>query len=209
MSVTQLYLIRHAEVEERYHRTFAGSRIDMGLSELGHRQSARLATWLQPRKFDHVYLSPMQRVQLTSAPWRPHYTGPIMTLPDLREVDFGAWTGLGWDGVQEKFGVSAYDWLQQFEKGFPEGEAEAGFRARLNGCLERILSENRGGTVAVFCHGGVVRGLLSLLLKLPMTHWENFEVDYASCTWITVGTPKAGRLRNEVQLHNFTPWRDL
>ena len=35
------------------------------------------------------------------------------------------------------------------------------------------------------------------------------EVDYASVTWVEVGIPKAGRLRNEVQLLNFTPWRDL
>jgi broad specificity phosphatase PhoE len=38
----RLILVRHGEVEERYHRVFGGCRIDMGLSSLGleHGESA-------------------------------------------------------------------------------------------------------------------------------------------------------------------------
>jgi len=209
LSSTQLYLLRHAEVEERYHRTFGGSGIDMGLSPTGHLQAQRLAEWLRRREVDAAYLSPMIRVQLTAEPWRTQFAGPVSVLDGLREVDFGSWTGLGWEGVSEKFGVSAFDWLQQFASGFPDGEDALRFAERLRACLDQILLEQRGGRVAVFCHGGVVRGLLSLLLDLPLTRFESFEVDYASCTWITVGEPRDGRQRNEVQLLNFTPWRDL
>ena len=41
-SPTRLYLIRHGEVEERYHRVFGG-RIDMDLSPLGSEQAAAVA----------------------------------------------------------------------------------------------------------------------------------------------------------------------
>lgn len=209
MSVTQLYLLRHAEVEERYHRTFGGCGIDMGLSPTGHEQASKLSDWLRGREIDAAYLSPMIRVQLTAQPWCAQFAGPAVVLPDLREVDFGAWTGLGWKGVEEQFGVSAFNWLQQFTTGFPDGEDAVGFTSRLRGCLDRVLLEQRGRRVAIFCHGGVVRGLLSLLLDLPLTRFEAFEVDYASCTWVTVGESRGGRARNEVQLLNFTPWRDL
>ena len=40
---TRLFLIRHGEVESRYHRVFGGSRIDMELSPDGHQQAERLA----------------------------------------------------------------------------------------------------------------------------------------------------------------------
>ena len=209
MSGTQLFLCRHAEVEERYHRKFGGSRIDMGLSPTGHDQAERLAEWLSRREIDAAYFSPMQRVQLTAAPWRARCDCPGVTLPDLREVDFGTWTGLSWHEVQEHFSVSAFDWLHQFTAGVPEGEDAEVFTGRLRGCLDRILAEQRGRRVAVFCHGGVIRGLLSVLLNLPLTRFESFEVDYASCTWVTVGEVQSGRGRNEVQLLNFTPWRDL
>jgi broad specificity phosphatase PhoE len=81
-------LRRHAEVEETYHRVFGG-RIDMGLSQKGQDQAAALAGWLRNRRFDTVYASPMQRVQLTLAPFRQHHPGEPVLLEGLREVDFG------------------------------------------------------------------------------------------------------------------------
>ena len=41
MAATKLFLIRHAEVEERYHKVFGG-RIDMGLSRRGQEQAKQL-----------------------------------------------------------------------------------------------------------------------------------------------------------------------
>ena len=43
---TTLFLLRHGEVEDRYHRVFGG-RIDMELSPLGHDQAAKLARTTQ------------------------------------------------------------------------------------------------------------------------------------------------------------------
>ena len=39
----QIYLIRHGEVEEKYHKVFGGSRIDMGLSPLGLKHGEAVA----------------------------------------------------------------------------------------------------------------------------------------------------------------------
>jgi broad specificity phosphatase PhoE len=39
LSMNEIYLIRHGEVEEKYHRVFAG-RTDIGLSEVGKKQAA-------------------------------------------------------------------------------------------------------------------------------------------------------------------------
>lgn len=205
---TRLFLLRHAEVEEKFHRVFGG-RLDMGLSDRGHAQAAALARWLQRTSFDAVYASPMQRVQLTLDPFRIHCPGVPVLLDGLREVDFGAWTGCGWNEVEQRFGVSAYDWLVHMEHDrIHEAEPIDGFRQRVSASLDRILAEQAGRTVAVFAHGGVIRMALSILLELPMRKFEHFEVDYASATWIDIGEVKAGRPRIEIQLLNFTPWRD-
>ncbi|HAB18954.1 MAG TPA: histidine phosphatase family protein [Verrucomicrobiota bacterium] len=207
---TALYLIRHGEVETRYHRIFAGSRIDMELSPAGHSQATRLADWLARTEFDAVYASPMRRVQLTYEPFRRHYAGEPTVLPGLREIDFGDWTGLGWNDVEQRFGVSAYDWLEHLEQDRVSGAESLGqFSDRVEASLKQILHEQTGRTVAVFCHGGVIRGLLAHLVRQPLRWFEHVEIDYASVTWVDVGLVKAGRPRNEIQLLNFSPWRDL
>ncbi len=201
---TRLFLLRHGEVETRYHRIFGG-RIDMELSPRGHEQAKTLAGYLQGTHFNAIYASPMKRAQQTLAPLAAQHAKPAITLPDLREVDFGDWTGLSWQQVQERFGVSAFDWLAKLEAGeVPGAESGAQYRARIEPCLKQILRDCPGQTVAVVCHGGVIRMLLALLLELPLPKLAHFDIEYASVT-VVEQRPR----RSEVELLNFTPWRDL
>jgi broad specificity phosphatase PhoE len=201
---TRLYFIRHGEVEARYQRVFGG-RLDIDLSPLGVEQAHRVAEHLRHTHFDAVYVSPMKRAQRTLQPLAAGNGYRPVTLDGLREVDFGAWTGFTWDEVRERFGKSAYDWLHELEGGgIPEAEPIPDWRRRVDGCLDQILASHPGRTVAVICHGGVIRMALACLLDLPVPKLAHFEVDYAS---ITVVDHRPGR--PEVQLLNFTPWRKL
>ncbi|HEY3931771.1 MAG TPA: histidine phosphatase family protein [Verrucomicrobiae bacterium] len=201
---TRLLLIRHAEVELRYQSVFGG-RIDMKLSERGHVQAKKLAKFLRDKKFDAIYASPMKRVQQTFAPSRKHHPVKPIIFPDLREIDFGDWTGFGWDTVREKFGIQPYEWLDKIELGVvPNGESTVHFRTRVEPCLHKIIRKNRGKTVAIFCHGGVIRMMLAILLDLPLPKTAAFEIEYTSVTQIAMHPHL-----NEIELLNFTPWRDL
>lgn len=202
---TRLLLLRHAEVEPRYHRVFGG-RIDMGLSDRGCEQAEDLASYVTRRfTLDAIYASPMRRVQRTLEPLLAQVPLAPVILEELREVDFGAWTGLGWDQIAERYGVTAFDWLDHLEQGtMPEAEPEEMFRRRVDRSLRRILEEQAGKTVAVACHGGVIRMALAVLLELPLHKMTHLDVEYASLTWIEC----QGR-RRELQLLNYTPWRDL
>jgi broad specificity phosphatase PhoE len=204
-SPTRLLLVRHAEVEESYHRIFGG-RIDMNLSPLGHEQAVTLARYLNGKPIQAVYASPMKRVQQTLAPYAAGNTPRAVVMPDLREVDFGHWTGHGWEEIQTKFGLSAFDWLELLEQNrIPNAEPFATYRSRVAACIGRIIADHPGETVVVFCHGGIVRMLLSIVLQLPLTAFAHFDVSYASLTEVEL---KPGR-KPEVNLLNFTPWRDL
>src|SRR5438045_3881225 len=121
---TRLYLIRHGEVEASYHRKFGG-RLDMDLSDLGHEQSRALADYLKGVSFDAVYASPMKRVRQTLQPLLPHLKTVPVVINDLREVDFGCWTGLGWEEVLDQFNCRAFDWLRHLEEASIPG-AECG-----------------------------------------------------------------------------------
>jgi broad specificity phosphatase PhoE len=201
---TRLLLIRHAEVEASYQGVFGG-RIDMDLSPRGHDQAATLARYLDTKPVGATYASPMKRVQQTLAPFLHNGAPKPVILPDLREVDFGDWTGLSWDQVQAKFGVSAFSWLECLAcGGIANAECGETFRDRVEPCLERILAEHPGQQVAIFCHGGVIRMVLSILLRWPLSSMAMFEIEYASLTQIAL-LPHKPRL----QLLNFAPWREM
>ena len=203
-SPTRLFLLRHGEVEERYHRVFGG-RIDMELSRRGHEQAAALAAYLQRKELHSIYASPMKRVQQTLAPLATEFSRSPVVLEELREVDFGDWTGLGWDQIRLHYQVSAFDWLHRIEQGtIPNAECGRTFRARVEPCLQTILARHPGENVAVFCHGGVIRMCLAILLDWPLSKMAAFEIDYASVTHVDIHPHKT-----EVQLLNFAPWREL
>jgi len=202
MSHTRLFLVRHAEVEPKYHRTFGG-RIDMELSPLGHRQAQALAGYLGRHTFHAAYASPMKRVQQTLVPLLKGDHPQPQVLPELREVDFGDWTGLVWEQVQERFGVSPYQWLVELHHSrMPNAETGAQLCERVAPVLKMLPSRHPEQTVGVFCHGGVIRAALSILLDLPLVKTAAFEIDYASLTEVMIG-PRG----SEIQLLNFAPWR--
>ena len=177
----------------------------MNLSSRGQLQASALADYLRHKRFNAIYASPMKRVQQTLAPLLNKGVPAPVVMPGLREVDFGDWTGHGWEAVFKLFGVRAYDWLEHLQNGtVPNGDSAATFRERVEPCVQQILSRHDGQTVAVFCHGGVIRMILSILLDLPLPSTNSFEIEYASVTEV-LRQPH----RSEIRLLNFTPWRDL
>lgn len=201
---TTLTLIRHAEVEARYQGVFGG-RIDMEISPRGHEQAAALAQYLKPKSFAAIYASPMKRVQQTLSPCVTNGAPKPVILPRLHEVDFGDWTGLNFAEVQERFGTRASAWLDQLAAdAIPNAETAANYRARIEPCVQELLQRHPGQRVAVFCHGGVIRQMLALLLDLPLPKTAGFEIDYTSITEVAVHPHRA-----EIQLLNLTPWRDI
>jgi broad specificity phosphatase PhoE len=201
---TRLLLIRHGEVEARYQRIFGG-RIDMNLSPRGKRQAKILADYLRVKTIDAIYASPMKRVQQTLAPTLKNRSHKQVIFPDLREIDFGDWTGHGWEAVRSKYDFAVHEWLHKIEDpGSPNGESGKIFRARVEPCLREIVNKHKGENVAIFCHGGVIRMIISILLELPLPKTNSFEVEYASITQVALHPHMA-----EIELLNFTPWRDL
>jgi len=200
---TRLFLLRHGEVEERYHRVFGG-RIDMDLSPRGHDQARALAGFLRRRPIDAIYASPMRRAQQTLAPLASHCPKPAIARPEFREVDFGDWTGLTWEQVHSRYQISAFDWLEQIERG-PLRTLKPALRFAPGGAGLAAGYSRTCRTQRRHClHGGVIRMMLSILLDLALPKMAAFEIDYASVSQV-----EHHERKTEANLINFAPWRDL
>lgn len=198
--------LRHGEVDESFHETFGGT-IDMGLSKTGERQAEIVSRYLESvSPIDTIYSSPMRRVRETLRPFLETETSPEPVITsNLREVDFGVWTGLKWEEVSDQHGASAFDWLKHLEsESIPEAERIPDFRNRVEETLEEIRGLGVGKTHLVVCHGGVIRMGLSLLLNIPLVATERFEVDYASLSVVDIFP-----MKTDLQSLNYTPWRSV
>lgn len=204
LRTVRLHLIRHGEVEDGWQRVFGGSRVDMDLSPAGHAQAAVLAEWLGEQKVDAIFSSPMVRVRQTMAPLLARQPHAPVFLDGLREVDFGDFTGLRWEQVRERLGVTATNWLHVLDHpGLPNGESAAALLDRVRPCVEQILATPDYSSAAVFCHGGIVRAILAVLMDLPFSKLGYFRMDYGSVTVVDV--PVENPRAAEVGLLNFCP----
>ncbi len=180
----------------------------MALSPRGHEHGAALARWMYDAKLDGIYASPMRRVHQTIAPLVEQSGLTPIVLPDLRETDFGDWTGLNWTEVKERFGVSAFDWLEVLDNGgIPNGESARMVLDRVRPCMRQILHDNPHRSVAVACHGGIIRVILALLLDLPLSRMAHFNIEYGSVTVVELQPEKKHAI--EIELLNFCPVRDF
>lgn len=200
---TTFHFIRHAEVAEPYQRVFAG-RLDIPLSKHGQQQAKSMVPWFVRLAPEVVFASPMLRVQQTLQPWLQRGAPKPNICPELREVDFGDWTGVAWDEIQPRFGQSPWDWLRLLEQNAIRGaEPVEQFRNRVGSCLHRILSEHAGRTVAIVCHGGVIRMALAQLCGWSLAATSVLAVDYGSVTRVVMHPGRA-----EVELLNYLPWKN-
>jgi broad specificity phosphatase PhoE len=105
-------------------------------------------------------------------------------------MSFGEWEGLSAAEVRAKF---PEEWEQVYDLGHDlrrggTGESHAGAAARLGSALDDIAASHRGDLVAVFTHGGVIRGYIVGVLGLGHPMRNRLEMPgNTSVTHVRVG----------------------
>ncbi|MGH7855724.1 MAG: histidine phosphatase family protein [Candidatus Binatia bacterium] len=166
--MNRVLLIRHGETEWNRERRWQG-HANVPLSPEGMRQAERLARWLCRERpgVRAVYSSDLDRAVDTARAVAAAYgVDPILD-PAWREMDVGAWSGLGRPEIEIRF---AEEWRrilagEDLRRG--GGETFGGFTERIVSALERLPALHPGGTTAVVTHGGVIRAALLHLRGLP------------------------------------------
>lgn len=145
----ELILIRHGlpmHIENE-----DGKPADPPLSEIGHQQAERMASWLEDEAIESLYSSPMARAYQTAEPLAHRHGLDIQVSDGVAEYDREASTYVPVEKLKE---IDHERWLKLM-KGDVDVDFSA-FASNVVTSLEHIVQQHRGQRVAVACHGGVI-----------------------------------------------------
>lgn len=159
MTMSHLFLVRHAENRANALEVFSCKRVDYSLTARGILQAQQTQAYLEKRGFDHVYCSPLRRAVETAEIIADRVGLPVHILDDLIEVDVGKMEGQPIETRSRAFYRSVLkDWLVgETETRFPHGEDGAAFYKRVERALERVVSAEGAGRVVVVSHSGFLK----------------------------------------------------
>jgi ribonuclease H / adenosylcobalamin/alpha-ribazole phosphatase len=180
---TTLVLLRHGETALTPEKRFSGSGgTDPGLSDAGRRQAVAAAEALAARgTVQAVVSSPLRRCQETARTVAARLGLEVRTEDGLRETDFGAWEGLTFGEVREKYRADLDAWLASTDA-HPTGGGESfdEVARRVAVARDKTLARYPGKTVLVVTHVTPVKTLVRLALGAPPESLFRMELAAAS-----------------------------
>jgi len=170
MSLTRIYLIRHAETTWNAEGRLQGT-LDAPLSERGQRQAENLVEALRQVPFAAVYSSPLERAYGTARALAEAHGLTTIAIEAFREMNQGEWEGRRVDEVAAEYGESLKMWRDSpAETRLPGGESLAEVAKRAAAAFGDVAARHPGGTIAIVAHGGVNKTILLTLLGAPLAH---------------------------------------
>ncbi|WP_367323573.1 bifunctional RNase H/acid phosphatase [Streptomyces sp. HUAS ZL42] len=176
-------LLRHGETPLTPQKRFSGSGgTDPSLSAVGREQAERAAEALARRgTIQAIVSSPLARTRETAGAVAARL-GLDVTIEDgLRETDFGAWEGLTFGEVRERYPDDLNKWLADPEaEPTGGGESFAATAARMAVTRDKLVAAYAGRTVLLVSHVTPIKTLVRLALGAPPESLFRMELSAAS-----------------------------
>ncbi|MFD5753002.1 bifunctional RNase H/acid phosphatase [Streptomyces sp. NPDC127033] len=176
-------LLRHGETALTPDKRFSGSGgTDPELSAIGRRQADAIATALAARgTIQDIVSSPLRRCRETAQAVADRLGLDVRIEEGLRETHFGAWEGLTFGEVQERYPDDLTAWLASPDvEPTGGGESFATVGQRVAAARDTLLDRYRGRTVLVVTHVTPVKELVRLALGAPQESLFRMELSAAS-----------------------------
>ncbi|UYQ61812.1 bifunctional RNase H/acid phosphatase [Streptomyces peucetius] len=176
-------LLRHGETVLTPEKRFSGSGgSDPVLSAVGRRQADAVAAALAERgTIQEIVSSPLRRCRETADAVAARLGLDVTLEEGLRETDFGAWEGMTYAEVRERYPDDLDAWLAS-PKAVPTGGGEsfATVARRVAAARDKLLARCQGRTVLLVTHVTPVKTLVRLALGAPPESLFRMELSAAS-----------------------------
>lgn len=178
-----LHLVRHA-AHGLLGRVLAGRMPGVALSREGEAQAAALANRFTGTDIAAVLSSPVQRARETAEPIAAALGVPVTIEAGLNEIDFGDWTGLGFDGLARQPAWERWNRNRSLS-GCPGGETMLDAQSRAVAAARRAAERHGDRQVVLVSHQDVLKSILAQILGLSLDRLDRFELDPASRSVVT------------------------
>ncbi|MFJ4363379.1 bifunctional RNase H/acid phosphatase [Streptomyces chartreusis] len=176
-------LLRHGETPLTPQKRFSGSGgTDPSLSDVGREQAERVGAALARRgTVQAVVASPLTRTRETAGIVAAHLGLDVTVDDGLRETDFGAWEGLTFGEVRERYADDLGAWLADPEaRPTGDGESFAATATRIAATRDKLVAAYAGRTVLLVSHVTPIKTFVRLALGAPPESLFRMELSAAS-----------------------------
>ncbi|KAF8821023.1 hypothetical protein IE077_002558 [Cardiosporidium cionae] len=216
---TEVYLVRHGEVESQHWDTLYG-RMDVLLSERGKQQAEKVGVFLKPKEIDVVISSPLKRAVYGAKQVAKHYGLDVLIDDAFIELDRGEWSGFSLEKVRLEYPKLA-DRVEEdptfnehngecFEMVGEVGQDEFAFVSRrvvdaLKGYIERF----KGKRICVVSHYYVTKALLLVAQGIPLCRMASIDIPLGSISGLTFASNTKKSSENQFPSNLCFPFESL
>ncbi len=175
---TSIYLIRHChpayELQEKL------GDLKMPLSHIGLEQRSFLTKKLLTLGIDKIYVSQFMRSKLTAQPLAEATGLRPITDRRLNEINWENWYKVKYFNMSDKTRVKSIKKYREMDKELDKTQILA---RRL---LADIYEKNKNKKVAVFCHGNLIRSILTSILNTDVIGFLSMEIYQSSISKMVI-----------------------
>ena len=158
--ITRFGLVRHAETLWNRERRIQGQG-DSALTDKGKKDADKWGRQLSRFSWDRILMSDAGRAVETAIRINHHLQAPMDSDPQLREQDWGRWTGQ----IIARIETEASEVLpKEHRTGWhfcpPGGEDRLSVCQRSHSALNAAAARWRGDTIMIVTHEGVIKSLI-------------------------------------------------
>lgn len=176
-------LLRHGQTRMSVEKRYVGTT-DVPLTEAGEAQAAAAAKRLAGLGVEVIVASPLLRTRQTAAAVAAACGAEVLADAGFRETDFGAWEGLTFAEVSERWPAEMAAWLADPAVAPPAGESFDVVRARVMAALDRVRQAHAGRHVLIVSHVTPIKTLVTHALLAPPAAMYRMHLDVAALTSI-------------------------
>lgn len=208
---TTLILVRHGVTDHTTKKLFSGGLggSNPGLNDEGRAQIRATGEWLAPlaETVDALITSPVRRTQESAEILSEILEQPVSVEAGIAEMEFGAWDGLSFAQIEERYPDDLASWLGNLEFAPTGGESFQTVAARVHEGRDRIIAAHTGQTVVAVSHVTPIKTLVADALGAPLDALYKMELSPASVTVISYyrGGYGGNELLRSLRLFNARP----
>lgn len=175
---TKIYLIRHCH-PDYFTKEEVGDK-NMPLSNLGRQQRDFLNKKLRQIHLEKIYTSEFLRSHQTAEVFAKQKRKKIFVDKRLNEIDWEEWYKIKY------FNMSQQTRVQSIKKYRLMNTRLRRLNTKVRRLIADIYKHNKGKSVGLFCHGNLIRAILTSILNTDVIGFLSLEIYQSSVTKLVI-----------------------